>query len=336
MSHLASFIIGSVLLPVAGLQAVAQQAVPAMGTIATGDAKVAGGLEVSGAKAQLVSNASITAYDHTARVDLTRGGDVLVCSTSQFHLLRAGLGQSLLFGLDRGAIEIHGKTGQDDVILTPDLRFTLETGGTLNLGLRVTRNGDTCVDNAGANAPTMLLNDSFSAAVYRLTAGQHVMFEHGNLREVVDSESSPCGCPEPTPIPASISADAASALSPAQRAALEHPFPAAASQDLAPTPAPTVTTPKDGEAHVQISSTLVYAPGQPPTANAPAGEMPVSQTGELPAYASANGKGSDQGPPPQTPPGPKGVFHAIGRFFHRIFHPGDKTPDATAASQPQK
>jgi len=305
-----------------------------MGTVSTVDAKIAGGLEVQGPKALLVTNASITAYDHTAQVDLVRGGDVLVCSTSQFHLLRAGMGQSLLFGLDRGAIEIHAKTAQDDLILTPDLRFTLETGGTLNLSLRVTRNGDTCVDNAGANAPTMLLNDSFSAAVYRLTAGQHVLFEHGNLREVVDSETSPCGCPEPTPIPGSISANAATALSPAQRAALEHPFPAAASQDLAPTPAPApaMTEPKDGEAHTQISTTLVYTPGQPPpAASAPAGAMPVSPTGEIPAYASADGKGADQGPPPKTPPPAKDIFHAIGRFFHRMFHPGDK-PNATSSA----
>lgn len=304
-----------------------------MGTISTADAKIAGGLEVLGSKAQLVSNASITAYDHTAELDLNRGGDVLVCSTSQFHLLRAGVGPALLFGLDRGAIEIHAKTAQDDLILTPDLRFTLETGGTLNLSLRVTRNGDTCVDNAGANAPTMLLNDSFSAAVYRLTAGQHVLFEHGSLREVVDSETSACGCPEPTPIPGSISASAAAAMTPAQRAALEHPFPAAASQDLATTPAPAIEPQKPGEAHVQISSTLVYTPGQaPPAESSPAGEMPVSPTGEPPAYASPSGKGPDQGPPPQTPPAPKDFFHAIGRFFHRIFHPGDKKADPTTTT----
>lgn len=318
------------LLLTAGTVARAQQpAAPVMGSVAISDAKLAGGLEVAGSKAQLVSNASITALDHTAPIDLVRGGQVLVCSTSQFHLLHSGVGQSLLFGLDRGAIEIHSKTAADDMILTPDLRFTLETGGTLNLSLRVTPNGDTCVDNAGANAPTMLLNDSFSAAVYRLTPGQHVLFEHGSLREVVDSETSSCGCPEPTPIPDSVAATASTALTPAQRAALEHPFPAAASQGLASTPAPAVPpkAPAEsaGQAHAQISTTLTYTPGQPPpAASAPSGEMPVSTTGELPAYASASGKGTDQGPPPPAPPAPKDFFHAIGRFFHKIFHPGDK------------
>ena len=303
-----------------------------MGSVSTADANVAGGLEVSGARVRLVSNASITAYDHTATVQLERGGEALVCSTSQFHLLRSGIGQALLFGLDRGAMELLGKATPEDVIMTPDLRFTMETGGTLNLSLRVTRNGDTCVDNAGANAPTMLLNDSFSAAVYRLTAGQHVLFEHGSLREVVDSETSPCGCPEPTP-PAQVIAGANGPLTPAQRAAAEHPFPAAASQDLAPTPATPVTATHDGQAHAQVSTTLVYTPGQPPLASTVPASLPVSTDMESPAYATADGKGPDQGPPPQTPPGPGHLFHAIGKFFHRLFHPGVKP---AAPPPPQK
>ena len=33
--------------------------------------------------------------------------------------------------------------------------------------------------------------------MYELAPDQHVLFEHGSLREVVDHETSPCGCPEP-------------------------------------------------------------------------------------------------------------------------------------------
>ena len=87
--------------------ATAQQPAPqVMGTVATHDALVTGGLEVQGERARLFSNASVTAYDRTASVNLDRGGEVLVCATSAFHLLHSGQGNALLFGLDRGAMEI--------------------------------------------------------------------------------------------------------------------------------------------------------------------------------------------------------------------------------------
>ncbi|HEY5380648.1 MAG TPA: hypothetical protein VIJ65_00200, partial [Acidobacteriaceae bacterium] len=55
--------------------AAAQQPSPAsMGTVPTRDALVTGGLEVRGDNASLVSNASITAYDHPAPITLDRGG----------------------------------------------------------------------------------------------------------------------------------------------------------------------------------------------------------------------------------------------------------------------
>ena len=54
-----------------------------MGSVSTRDAQVNGGLRVQGDRASLVSNASVTAFDHTASIDLARGGQVLVCSTSE-------------------------------------------------------------------------------------------------------------------------------------------------------------------------------------------------------------------------------------------------------------
>jgi hypothetical protein len=65
----------------AGLSGVALAQEPGarvMGTVATKDALVTGGLEVKGDRARLMSNASVTAYDHTAQVKLERGGELLV------------------------------------------------------------------------------------------------------------------------------------------------------------------------------------------------------------------------------------------------------------------
>jgi hypothetical protein len=287
-----------------------QTPTPAMGTIATQDAQLSGSLEVSNDQARLLSNVSITARDHTAPIALDRGGDIQVCSTSQFHLLRSGTGKSLLFGLDRGAIEIHSRSEPQDSILTPDLRFTLESPGTFDLSLRVNRDGDTCVDNAGVNAPTILLNDAFSSAVYRLIPGQHVLFEHGSLREVVDNEKSPCGCPAPTVDVAAATITAAPGT-PAATAA-EHPFPAAASEDLAPTK-PLPITP----AAPSTDSATTFIAGKPPAA-APPTPRPATATSP---NGTPNGTGADDGPPPPAPPSAHGIAHAIAHFFHKLFHP---------------
>ena len=248
--------------------AVTTHAQQPMGTVATQDAVVTGGLEVQNGRAALLTNASVTARDHTANIALHRGGEVLVCSTSEFHLLHSGTGPSLLFGLDRGAIEIHSASEPQDVVLTPDIRFTVESPGAFDLRLRVIRNGDTCVENAGPNSPVLTLSDAFSSSSYRLIPGQHVLFEHGSLKEVVDNERDPCGCPpeQTVPTPGQLLAEAA------------HPFPTAVSQDLAPTP-PAANTAPAGEKHTQIATTFSYVPSAPPppsTEPAPAPPAPAA------------------------------------------------------------
>jgi hypothetical protein len=298
------------LLPIFALVLAAHAQRP-MGTVATHDALVTGGLEVRGERANLISNSSITAYDRTAPLDLTRGGQVLVCATSQFHLLHSGSGSSLLFALDRGAFELRSTSQPQDVILTPDLRFTLASPGELDLRIRVTPNGDTCVDNAGAKAPTLQLADVFSSATYRLSPGQHVLFEHGSLQEVVDHETSPCGCPEAAPAPI-LTADA----TPAEKAAVQNPFPAAVSQGLAPAQPPTNNSSPVGEKHTQISSTLVYGTDQPDSTAVPA------SAGSAPGSASGTRIPMEASTPPPSPPGAHDLVHAIGHFFHKLFHPG--------------
>jgi hypothetical protein len=298
-----------------------------MGTVPTRDALVTGGLEVQGSTARLVSNVSITAYDHSAAISLARGGDVLVCATSQFHLLHSGTESSLLFGLDRGAIELHTDSGPQDVILTPDIRFTVEHPGHYDLRLRVTSNGDTCVENSSATAPVLTLADPFTGASYRLIPGQHVLFEHGSLREVVDNERSPCGCPAATPPQqlASTSASNPAAPSTPKSAATEHPFPAAASVGLAPTPAPAHEPAPVGQQQTQVSTVFTYDAAHPNTPPPSTLEPPKPTTTTGSTAGTAD---STTAAPPSTPPGAHDLFHAIGHLFHKIFHHGNK-PAAT-------
>lgn len=297
-----SIVAGCLVVGLGGARVVAQQAAPGvMGTVATKDALVTGGLEVKGERARLMSNTSVTAYDHTAQVKLERGGEVLVCATSQVHLLHAGTEKGLLFGLDRGAIELHSGTEGQDVILTPDIRFSVESKGSYDLRMRVARDGDTCVENAGKKAPVLMLNDAFSRASYRLMPGQHVLFERGNLHEVVDNERSPCGCPG-SEKPERVSKNASAAV----KAAAEHPFPAAESEGLAPTE-PVGNSPV-GEKQTQVSTTLAYGAGEgtPPSAV------------ETPEQMEADGLGA----PVAAPVVKRGFGYKFKHFFYRLFHPG--------------
>lgn len=281
-----------------GLVALGASAQQPMATVSTHDAQVTGGMQVQGERATLISNASVTAFDHTAPIALARGGDVLVCSTSQFHLLHVGVGDALLFGLDRGALELHTRASARDMILTPDIRFTVEHAGDFNLRVRVTSNGDTCVDNEGKGAPVLMLTDSFGAASYRLIPGQHVMFERGSLREVVDNERSPCGCPQ---APA------------AGSSAAKNAFPEAESEGLAPTVVAQNNAPA-GEKQTQIAASLSYQGDK--GAAQPVQPATIDPTASGPATNPAA-----SGAQPRTA---RGFFGAIGHFFHKLFHPHDE------------
>ena len=272
-----------------------------MGSVATRDARVTGGLEVGGELARLMNNASVTAFDHAAAVALNRGGHVLVCSTSEFHLLHSGTSGALIFGLDRGALEIYSTSETQDVVLTPDLKLTPVTRGSYDLRVRVTREGDTCIENAGVGSPVLNVTDAFSSASYRVLPGQHVLFIGGDLHKVVDRERSPCGCPSAFP-----SMLAGNAGKPVTPAAAAHPFPQAESEGLAPPPAPGNEAPV-GTAGSQVSTTFSYDNGQ-----------------GTPPPGSVAGTGSTTGSDAMAPEKPPqhGFGSALRRFFHKIFHPG--------------
>ncbi len=297
----------AVAMPVAAQQAPQ----PVMGSVATHDALVTGGLEVRGERARLISNASVTAYDHAAAIDLERGGEVLVCATSQFHLLHSGTGSSLLFALDRGAVEIRTPAQTQDVVLTPDLRFTLVTAGSLDLRLRVTRDGDTCVDNAGTSAPVVAVSDAFSSAGYRLTPGQHVLFEHGDLHQVVDRETSSCGCPAPVAAVTAIVNPQTETLVAPSAVEARNPFPAAVSEGLAPEQPIAVNSAPVGEKQTQISGTLAYGGTMPDSTAVPTAPLPATATAPAAVVSTA---------PPPAPPGAQDLAHIVGRFFHKLFH----------------
>jgi hypothetical protein len=326
----------------------AVQAQQPIGSVGVQDATVAGALEVTNGRTVLVGNTTVTAKDHAAEVALNRGGAVRVCATSGLHVTAGKTTISampLMLALDRGAIEVRMGATTSDVVMTPDLRFTMRSDGPLDLRVRVTRNGDTCVDNRGAKAPVLNVVDQFGEATYELQAGQHVLFEHGSLKEVVDHESSACGCP-PEPVVSVADAGVTSANPAAAGHAVgdkpsedQHPFPAAVSAGF--TPPPAVPQAPAETVHAQVSSTLSYnASGSERPDSVTGGEAkgdvtneagngsasspaaapppPVSESGT----AAAPPVATAQAPPPPPAPPPSDVIHSIGRFFKRLFGRG--------------
>ncbi len=245
-----------------------------IGHVAMQDATVTGTLEVTEGQATLSGGASIVAKDHTAQLELRRGGAVAVCATSSLHVTQgAATGEMspLLFALDRGAIELRTLMGPHDILITPDLRFSTPSGGPLDLRVRVTSNGDTCVENHNVGAPTVEVVEQFGDGHYLVPGGQHVLFEHGNVREVVDRESSPCGCPQTAVQSLAESGvtvapgQAARAGSQAAQRKEDHPFPAAQSQGLADTGVAKVPQAPPGEVHAQVAATMAYGAGKDST-----------------------------------------------------------------------
>jgi hypothetical protein len=287
--------------------AVAQSSAPpdahVLASVPVAQAITTGSLAVSGTRSLLGENSVITALARPAHVTLFRGGDLLVCQTSVTHLTGSrpatpGQEDPLLISLDRGAMELHLNFSSADAILTPDLRLTSADARSkpLELSLRITPNGDTCVESRGKKAPILMISDAFGQASYQLKPGQHVLFEHGSLSAVVDTETSSCGCPPPQSVSL---ADAALHGG----AGASKDFPVAASQGLAPTSPPPADKP--GETKVQVAATLTYNPDAAPDAPAP----PTADT-HPPASPPA--------PPPPAAPR-KDPLHAVGRFFKRLF-----------------
>lgn len=260
---------------------------------------VTGALQVANGKAMIATNGAITAGANTTDVTLPNRGILRVCSSTTVKLasdasVPKGEVPGLMMVLDHGAVEASFATGRNsDVLLTPDFRILIGGPGSADVKVRLGQHGDTCVDNAGANAPYVLVTSVFDNGIYRVQPGQRVMFQHGSVFAVVDAEKEACGCPAP-PRPNT------------------NDFPEAQSAGLAPLapPGPTGVVPKGP---TEATDTFVRKGNDPP----PATDV-VTTTGGTPTVRIE--------PPPRHRKAPrvKGekkptFFNRMGHFFRRLF-----------------
>jgi hypothetical protein len=238
-------------------------------------AKVTGALEVSSGKAIIAAAGEVTAGTETTEVLLPHRGVLRVCASTTVKLaadtsVPAGETPGLMMAMDHGALEMSFATSHNaDILLTPDFRILVGAPGAAEVKVRLGQKGDTCVDNAGTNAPYVLVTSIFDGGDYRVQPGQHVMFQHGSVSEVVDNEKEPCGCPPPL-----------------------HPgtneFPLAQSAGLAPLakPEPGLTPPNAAPSPI---APLVYQAPKPSAPEAPAA-TPTPAPKEKPGFFSKVGR----------------------------------------------
>jgi hypothetical protein len=256
-------------------------------------AKVIGALEVSQGRAVIVASGTITSGSQTTEVVLPHRGVLRVCASTTVKLaadssVPAGETPGLMMAMDQGALELSFATSSAagrnaDVLMTPDFRILIGGPGAAEIKVRLGQHGDTCVDNVGVNAPYVLVTSVFDGGNYHVQPGQRVMFEHGSLREVVDNEKEPCGCPPPL-----------------------HPgtneFPVAQSAGLAPLP-------KTAPNAVSITSTPPEALEPLVYNSADHAAKPATEATPAPSV-------------PATKPAAKkkpSFFGGIGKFFRRLF-----------------
>jgi hypothetical protein len=250
-------------------------------------------MQVDNGRAYIAADAAITAAGQTTHVTLPYRGTLLICAYTIVKLasdssVPAGQLAGLLMAMDHGAVEMSfATTRSSDILLTPDFRILISGPGAAELKVRLGPQGDTCVDNAGANAPYVLVSSIFEGGAYRVQPGQRVMFQHGNLHEVVDQEKESCGCP-----PAEVKGNE---------------FPLAQSEGLAPLPksAPAVEPP--GDASASPVAPLVYK-----------SEEHAPQPAEVPAPTPATNTTANPAAPQPSQKKP-GFFTRVGHFFRRMF-----------------
>lgn len=267
-------------------------------------ATVTGAIEVTDGKAMIASSGSVTSGAQTTDVILPRRGTLRVCASTTVKLaadtsVPSGGLPGLLMAMDHGAVEMSFATtpaaGNADVLMTPDFRILIGGPGASEVKVRLAGDGDTCVDNSGKDAPYVVVQSLFESGLYRVQPGQRVMFQHGNLGEVVDNEQEPCGCP------------------PAVKAE-GNEFPLAESEGLAPAPAPPPAVAPSAGAAAAAVPPLVYStrpePPTVPTTSAPEAHTSAIPTAPQPAAAYM--------PRPRAKK-KHNVFVRFGHFLRRVF-----------------
>ena len=103
--------------------------------------------------------------------------------------------------MNSGNLEMNYPLGAAaDTLLTPDLRLLLPGPGTVHVAVKVTPQGDTCVQSLPWNVAAIVVSETMGDATYQVKPDEAVLFKGGHLSEAAATKQN-CGCPISQPIP---------------------------------------------------------------------------------------------------------------------------------------
>lgn len=303
-------------LPVA---AAAQQPI---GELYASDASVKGSVILAGSGTSVLSGSSIQAGAQAATLKLDRGGNVLVCEGTKLSLTASQTGRELLLSLNTGNLELNYPLGTEaDTLLTPDLRLMLPGPGTVHIAVRVTPQGDTCVQSLPWNQSAVTISETMGDATYQVKPDEAVLFTTGRLKEASRSKEN-CGCPKSVPTVVA----KAEPPSPAANGATSG-SPAAPAPTIAPATNISAAAPAPPEQHLAMEAPFIYHGNDPvPDLSPNVAVLKLENTRlvqlEPVVLPPARAKKAEAKAPAPTVAKKEshGFFAKLGSFFAAIFH----------------
>ncbi len=170
-----------------------------VGELFSTTAQVRGSVTLASSGMTVMSGSSITSGEQTARLQLTRGGELNVCSGTSVAVSASANGRDLMFSFGSGSIESrYSMQASSDVIVTPDLRLVITGPGEFDLDVAITPAGDTCVRSHRDSTGGVIVNEQFGDGIYQVKPSDSVLFRKGKVSDAsVNPQGVNCGCPSP-------------------------------------------------------------------------------------------------------------------------------------------
>jgi hypothetical protein len=282
-----------------------------LGELYATDARVKGAVILAGSGTSVLSGSSIAAGAQNATLKLERGGSLLVCSGTNLSVNASQNGRELMFSLNSGNLEMNYPLGAAaDTLLTPDLRLLLPGPGTVHIAVKVSPQGDTCVQSLPWNVAAIVVSETMGDATYQVKPDEAVLFKGGHLSEAAATKQN-CGCP----------------LSQPTQVARAAPPPPLLAESKPPLPAPK-PAPVDQNVHIAVSAPLVFRADDPApdlaeiVASLKLEHNQVVQLAPvvLPPAEPAKTQAQRTTPVVARKEQKHGFFSKVGAFFATLFH----------------
>lgn len=313
------------LLLCAVLNVAAQQQAQSIGELYATDASVKGSVIMAGSGTSVLSGSSIQAGAQAATLKLDRGGSLFVCEGTKLTINSSQNGRQLLLSLNTGNLELNYPLGTEaDTLLTPDLQLLMPGPGTVHLAVRVSPDGDTCVQSLPWNGTAIVVSETMGDATYQVKPDEAVLFKGGHLNQGSPTRQN-CGCPKvvptqvvkapPPPVstPATTSSNSAGAILP---------------QAVQPSSTQTLAAAPPPEQHLSVDAPFIFHGDEAAPdlrQNVVMLKLENTKVVNLEPTVLPPPTNKKKAPQPQQtaqskPPQSQGFFSKVGAFFASIFH----------------